>query len=143
MSVWIDPVSNHITREGDKGEPYFLRDKDLSRLNGLVGDEGMVARIDVAEVSTSASIVATMKAALPFPEWCGSGWDSVYDAIPDLIELWNFPIVLVVDGIDALWTRSPQLLMQTSIRLAELSDILGREKKQVLIVYRSDSDHDQ
>jgi hypothetical protein len=79
-----------------------------------------------------------LKSVLPFPDWCGSGWDSIDDAFQELRALWPFPLVIAVQGLDALLARRPRVGLQTVIRFDDLSGSLSRVGAQLVVLYPAD-----
>ena len=75
------------------------------------------------------------KDALPFPDWCASGWDSIDDAFEELRQAWTFPLVVMVHGLNALLGRKPHTAFQTLIRLSDLSHSFSVASDQLIVAY--------
>lgn len=133
MQDWIDlPASGLIA---ERSQPYFLREVDLPAAAGLLPSHGQLIVADVRGSKSALEVIEALKAVLPFPDWCGSSWDSIDDASPDLLEAWPFPLIVVIEGLPELWANSRHLAVQTVIRLSDISDSFSALGKQVVLAY--------
>lgn len=119
-----------------RGDPYLVRVQDADDLLGHVSALGAkTVEIDVASASSVMDTIQAMKDVLPFPNWCGSSWDSIEDAFQELLEAWDFPMYMMVRGFDDLLTRQPHVALKSVLRLQSLSEQFAFTGKQFLVVY--------
>jgi hypothetical protein len=90
-------LSGRIDVRGE--DPLEIASETRSALLALSRREGWTCvEIDVAKAFTTIDLFDLLKEVLWFPSWCGSGWDSMFDAAVELREAWSFPMVLLVTG---------------------------------------------
>lgn len=135
---WVPVPSALLTRSA--GEPYLTVSSALDEWSAFARVEAVtLRRVDLAAAGSVFEVIETLKAVLPFPRWCGSGWDSVDDAFEEILGDWRFPMILVVSGGPTCWARDPHLLLQTVLRLSELSHAFSVAGEQFVVVYAADS----
>ena len=61
--------------------------------------------VDVASAKSTTDVIEAFQGQLQFPDWCGSGWDSVHDALDELCSAWSFPLALLVRALGDLFAR--------------------------------------
>ena len=76
--------------------------------------------VDVSGVIDTAGVIDGLKAVLPFPDWCGSSWDSIDDAFQELHDAWSFPLLLVVRDFDRLLREHQHVALNATIGLDDL-----------------------
>jgi hypothetical protein len=138
MSNWI--TVSDIVPIRDRAEPYLIESAVILQLRDAASAHSADVRVvQIEDAASAADVVDALKAALPFPDWCGSGWDSVEDAFEDIRQLWRFPLIVVVDGLQPLSSTRQHLALQTVIRLGELSRAFSIAGDQLAVLYSGDS----
>lgn len=119
-----------------KSQPYLLDTDRTAALAEYAAANGAAQfTVNLTEAQSSVEIIERLKAVLPFPDWCGSGWDSIEDAFEELRTAWDFPLVLLVRGADELMALRPQLALETIVRLADLSHAFSVAGDQLIVAY--------
>jgi hypothetical protein len=120
--------------------PLLAESCQIAALRRYAEDSGAaLVEADVAGACQSSDVIEALKAVLPFPSWCGASWDSVDDAFAELSEAWRFPLILVLNGFDQVFTGHQHLSLETAIRLHELEQAFSAASKQFLVVYEGKS----
>ena len=101
----------------------------------LAGNEVRIVDIDLSAVPDEIELFLRLKGELPFPEWCGNNWDSVFDAFEELKSGWTFPLAFLIRGLERFIGVQPAVALRAVISLAQLSDGLGSDGKQLVVVY--------
>lgn len=117
-----------------QAEPYLVLQSRLDEFRRYVAAVG-ASPVDVliGEANGAAEVIDALKAVLPFPGWCGSGWDSIDDAFEEIRRGWGFPLVVVVHGLESLITRRPHLGFNVVIRMSELSHAFSVAGDQLMV----------
>lgn len=138
MATWIAlPREKFLT---GPAEPYLADESAIAELREMAESQGANWRhIDVRGVRNSGDVIDRLKTVLPFPGWCGSGWDSIDDAFDELREMWPFPLFVQISEMQWLLAENPHAGMQTAIRLDELSRSFSRAGDQLTVVYSDPS----
>jgi len=138
MTSWIAvPRETLLT---SPAEPYLADQSSIPGLRAMAESRGASwCEVDVRGVRNSADFIDRLKAELPFPGWCGSGWDSVDDAFEEIRAEWPFPLFLRIVEMRWLLTEHPHAGMQTAIRLDELSRSFSRTGHQLTVIYSDPS----
>lgn len=119
-----------------KANPFFAQAAHAQELEAFfLQQRAHIAHADISRVQNGADVTDTLRSVLPFPEWCGSGWDSMEDSFEELHEAWQFPLVLMVSGVPALLQTQPQVAFQTVVRLSEFTRAFGLAGDDFLVLY--------
>jgi hypothetical protein len=120
----------------NRAEPYLVSESRLTEFISHVSKfhAGLV-EADIADSKDVSDVVNKFKSVLPFPDWCGSSWDSIDDAFEELREGWSFPLVLMVQGIQPLLGTRPHLALEVVIRMSDISRAFSMVGDQFLVVY--------
>ncbi len=94
-----------------------------------------MVEFNVHQCRTNGDVIGEMRNVLQFPDWCGSGWDCVEDAFEDLRQVWRFPLMLLIFGLQPLVSTQPHLGLQTVIRLSALQSAFSVSGDQLLPIY--------
>lgn len=113
-----------VTAQANELERYFL----ARNANFL--------QTDVAAADRESAVVTALKSVLSFPDWCGSGWDSMEDAFEELRQAWAFPLVLLMTGLPTLMATNPQLALQTVVRMSDFIRAFSASGDQLIVVYQ-------
>ena len=115
--------------------------KDEDELISILGASLVPAiAVDIASSQSVAQVIDQLKAVLPFPRWCGSGWDSIDDAFEDLRESWTFPVVLVVHGWEEMFEVAAHDALAVTLGLSRLREAFSRVGQQFEVLYLGDWD---
>lgn len=129
---WIEPPAPPLVEA--RSEPYLVRSDTVANLLAYASSrDARTAEVDVAGAGATGQVIDALKRSLPFPDWCGSGWDSVEDAFEELRATWGCPLLLVVRGVDHLLGSRPQLALATVVRLAELARSFSVAGDQLIV----------
>jgi len=131
---WVQLPDSSILKE--RSEPYLIRASGLSDAREHFRAGG--ATVVEAHVGTARSLVdviGALKGVLTFPDWCGSGWDSVHDALAELREAWPLPLVILVDGLPQLIVEHPHLALESVLGLSRLCEAFSMAGDQILVLY--------
>jgi hypothetical protein len=116
--------------------PMLVVSSELTGLKQYVARaEAHVAEADVSDVTDTVGVVGALKAVLPFPDWCASGWDSIDDAFEELRTTWPFPLMLVLRGYVRLLTSHQHVALETAIRLNEVEHAFSAIGHQLLVAF--------
>jgi hypothetical protein len=135
VSRWIDIPSPPVVHS----RPYPLlvetrrRDELLQHYRGAHHVD-----LDVGGADHTSRVVEAMKAALEFPDWCASSWDSIDDAYEELGELWPFPLLMIFRGFDRLLEAHQHLALETTIQVHELRRAFSQDEKQLIVVFEGE-----
>jgi hypothetical protein len=91
--------------------------------------------VNISDATYVGAVVDGLKGVLPFPDWCGSSWDSIYDAFEELHQSWSFPLVVAVRGLRSMLEVRPHLGLEVVIRLSELSRAFSTVGDQLIVLY--------
>jgi hypothetical protein len=135
MSSWIDyppPPPPGLGRT----PPLLVEFNQLDEFAAYFEDAG-ANRVDVAVANAvdSFSVIEALKTVLPFPEWCGSSWDSIEDAFEELRAAWSFPSLMVLRGFDRLLASHAHLALETTIRLHDLEQAFSVAGEQLILAF--------
>jgi len=131
---WLDVPEPSLLMA--KASPFFAQAAHGQELVTFFSQQGAhIAHVDISRVQNGADVTSELRSVLPFPDWCGSGWDSMEDSFEELREAWQFPLVLVVSGIPILLQSQPQVAFQTAVRLSEFSRAFGLAGEDFLVLY--------
>jgi hypothetical protein len=131
VSTWIQlpPVPVIVARS----EPYLVEDRRLAEFRSHVLSAGAsVVETDISNASNTAEVVGALKVILPFPDWCGSSWDSIDDAFEEIRRAWSFPLALIAHGLRFLIDKYPHLAMEIVIRMSGLAQAFSAAGDQLL-----------
>jgi hypothetical protein len=137
LSRWISlpPVPPLV----DAAEPYLVEQTGLENLRSYLSSAGAkLVYVDLTAANDATDVVGALKASLPFPDWCGSSWDSIEDAFEEIRLLWSFPLALIAQGLKSLIERSPHLAMEVVLRMSSLSHAFSVAGDQLLVTYIDD-----
>jgi len=135
MSSWIDyppPPSPGLGRT-----PPLLVESDQLDDFAAYFEQAGANRVDIALVNAvdSFGVIESLKAALPFPAWCGSSWDSIEDAFEELRATWSFPSLMVLRSFDRLLADHAHLALETTIRLHDLEQAFSAAGEQLILAF--------
>lgn len=120
----------------DQAEPYLVPEPHLAEfLDYLSKVRARSVAVDVAAAHDVGDVVLGLKAVLPFPDWCGSSWDSIEDAFEELRHAWSFPLVVVVSGLLPLIEKRPHLGLEVVLRFSDLSRAFSVAGDQFFVTY--------
>lgn len=123
-----------------RSSPMLVARGQLEALRRYTQDAAVrYVEADVSGAVDTVALIGAIRSVLPFPEWCGSGWDSIDDAFDELRDAWTFPLLLVLTGYDELLSRHQHLALETSLRLHELSDAFSSVEEQFMVVFEGRS----
>lgn len=134
MSAWIPrPPAPLLVAAA---EPYLVPESRLDELGSyLASVAAKVVDVEIGGAGDVAAVIGALKAVLPFPDWCGSNWDSIEDAFDELREGWSFPLVIVIHGLEPLLARKPHLALEVVIRMSGLSQAFSSAGEQLMVCY--------
>lgn len=134
MSAWVQvpPVPLLV----DRAEPYLVLESKLDEFRGYLSSvRARTVDIEIGGASDVTSVVDALKTVLPFPDWCGSSWDSIEDAFEEIRQGWSFPLVVVVHGLKPLIDRRPHLALEVVLRMSGLSHAFSVAGDQMMVTY--------
>ena len=132
MSRWIDVPSPPLVVS--RAAPLLVETARLPELRKWFKRADQVD-VDVSGVIDSAGVIDGLKAVLPFPDWCGSSWDSIDDAFQELHDAWSFPLLLVVRDFDRLLREHQHVALNATIGLDDLSTGFSEAGDQLIVAY--------
>jgi hypothetical protein len=134
VSAWIPrPPAPLLV---DAAEPYLVPESRLDELGSyLASAAAKVVDVEIGSADDVAAVIGALKAVLPFPDWCGSNWDSIEDAFEELREGWSFPLVLLIHGLEPLIARKPHLALEVVLRMSGLSQAFSVAGDQLMACY--------
>lgn len=94
-----------------------------------------VADIDLSTVTTRPDLFDQLRSVLVFPEWCGSGWDSIDDGFEEIRAASSFPCVVFVHGLQDLLRRDVHIGLEIVIRMSELQGAFSVAGDQFIPAY--------
>src|SRR5690606_6838172 len=97
-----------------------------------------VVDIDLGGSRNLVDVFDSLKAVLPFPSWCGSGWDSAHDAFSELRSAWPLPLAIIATGLPRLMAENPHLALNTVLGLSRMCEEFSIAGDQVLVFYLTD-----
>lgn len=137
MSRWLD-WPRALLAEGP-AEPYLVVEERLTELRRLsMAADATWTTVDVANASDVGAVIDTLKLVLPFPDWCGSSWDSIADAFEEIRQSWSFPLIIAVGGLNSMLESRPHLALETVLRLSELGQAVSSTGDQLTVFYVAD-----
>ena len=120
----------------DSAEPYLILESRLDDFRGYLSSaQARSVDVDFGSANDVATVIDALKAVLPFPDWCGSNWDSIEDAFEDIRQEWSFPLVIVASGLSSLIDRKPHLALEVVLRMSGLSQAFSAAGDQLLVTY--------
>lgn len=134
MSTWfpLPPVPPLV----DAAEPYLVAESDLDDMRAyLASVRAAVVDVEIGGAGDVNAVIGVLKAVLPFPDWCGSSWDSIEDAFEEIRQGWSFPLVVIVHGLATSIERTPHLALEVVIRMSGLSHAFSVAGDQMLAIY--------
>ncbi len=124
---------------GGRAEPYLVAEGRVREFRDHVVGVGATWReVDIGNAASVGAVVDGLKGVLPFPDWCGSGWDSIEDAFEELRQGWRFPVVVAVRGLRLMLATRPHLGLEVAIRLSELSRAFSVSGDQFIVIYAAE-----
>jgi hypothetical protein len=137
LSRWISLPS--VPPLVDAAEPYLVEQTSLEELRSYFSTAGAtLVYIDLTAANNTSDVVGALKVSLPFPEWCGSSWDSIEDAFEEIRLLWSFPLAVIAYGLKSLIERKPHLALEVVLRMSSLSHAFSVAGDQFLVAYIGD-----
>lgn len=122
----------------ERSEPYLVRASEAEGLRRYLASVGAsVVGIDIGDSQNLVDVIGSLKEVLPFPSWCGSGWDSVHDAFSELRTAWPLPLAIIVVGLSRLIAERRHLALNTVLGLSRLCEEFSIAGAQVLVFYVS------
>jgi hypothetical protein len=138
VSEWIAVPREHL--RGGRTAPYLITDDDLTAVRAHCEARGATSvEVGFDGAADAGAFIDGLKRVLPFPWWCGSGWDPMLDATEEFADGWPLPVLLIVRGLDAALADDPHLGLEVVVRMEEIADEIGRRHQQLLIVYVADA----
>ncbi len=120
----------------DTAEPYLVLESRLDDFKGYLSSvRARTVEVEIGGASDATAVVGALKAVLPFPDWCGSSWDSIEDAFEEIRQGWSFPLVVVVHGLKSLIDRKPHLALEVVLRMSGLSHAFSVAGDQMMVTY--------
>jgi len=137
-TTWIALPGSPTLEE--RSEPYLVRVNEGASLRRYLASSGAsVVEVDIGGAGSVVDVIAALKAVLPFPSWCGSGWDSLDDAFPELRAAWTLPLAIVVVGLPRVIAEKPHVGLNTVLGLSRLCEAFSIAGDQVVVFYLCDS----
>ncbi len=134
MSGWIQLPPPPLL--WSKAVPYLAEYHHLDQVRQhFVGVSANWVEADLPNLNQVSDLVAALKEVLPFPDWCGSNWDSIEDAFEEIRQGWNFPLILVLHGLQDLLGRHCHFGLETVVRLSALQDSFSLAGDQFVVIY--------
>lgn len=134
VSAWIQPPP--VPLLVDRAEPYLVLEARLDDFRTYLDSaRARSVEVEFGGARDVADLIGALKAVLPFPDWCGSSWDSIEDAFEEIRQGWSFPLVLVVHGLELLVGRKPHLALEVVIRMSGLSHAFSVAGDQFMVAY--------
>lgn len=120
----------------DPAEPYLLSESKLGELRDYLSSvQASYVEIDLGDAQSVAEIIGSLKAVLPFPDWCGSNWDAIEDAFEETRQELRFPLVVIAHGLKPLMDKIPHLALEVVIRMSGLSQAFSVAGDQFIVMY--------
>lgn len=120
----------------DVAEPYLVLESRLDDFRSYLSSvQAGSVDVEFGSACDVAAVVGALNTVLPFPEWCGSSWDSIEDAFEELRQTWSFPLVVVVHGLRSLIDRRPHLALEVVLRMSGLSRAFSVAGDQLMVTY--------
>jgi hypothetical protein len=120
----------------DAAEPYLVPESRLDDFRGYLASVRVrTVDAEIGGASDATAEIGALMTVLPFPDWCGSSWDSIEEAFKELRQGWSFPLVLVVHGLESLIDQRPHLAFETVIRMSGLSHAFSVAGDQLMVTY--------
>lgn len=126
-----------LTARTDWGsEPHVVDEGSVIDLVSHFVREGAQVRVmDLRAATRTTEVTEALRGVLDVPDWCGPGWDSVEDALSELAGAWPFSLLLLVEGLDRLVARAPQVSLETVLALDRLRTAFGQQRQQLEVAY--------
>jgi hypothetical protein len=120
----------------DSAEPYLIPESRLDDFRSYISSaQARSVDVDFGSANDVAAVIDALKAVLPFPDWCGSNWDSIEDAFDDIRQEWSFPLVIVAHGLSSLIDRKVHLALEVVLRMSGLSHAFSVAGDQLMVTY--------
>lgn len=108
MSLTSEALGQVLANHGNNGI-YHLPSSGVEAVREAALAQGMVfCRADLADVSHGEAVLEKLAAALQLPEWFGNNFDALYDCLTDLTWQDTAATVIVLSGVDTLYTDDPE-----------------------------------
>jgi hypothetical protein len=105
-------------------DPPLVGRHDVDGLVDELATRGVrTDRISLTRVANMIALFDRLRATMTFPDYMGSGWDSLDDAADDIAADTEFPLVHIIDDITDLLQRDPRLALDIALHL----DLAARE----------------
>jgi hypothetical protein len=138
MSDWIEyppPPVIHST-----APPLLVDAARLEELVEFLRRAGAdCVSIDVGGAADAADVIEALRLELPFPDWCGSSWDSIEDAFAELRDAWSFPLAVVLEGFGQMLDEHPHAALHTVIRFDALAAAFSAAGDQLIVAFEGPS----
>jgi hypothetical protein len=132
MSRWIDHPAPPLVV--NRARPLLVETAHLDELRKWFKKAHQV-EIDIAGAERPADVIDALKGVLEFPDWCGSTWDSIDDAFQELVDAWQFPLLLVVRRFDRLLRAQPHVALNAMIHLDDMRAGFSAAEDQLIVVF--------
>lgn len=107
MSLPSEALRRVLINPGNNGI-YHLPTSGLEALREAAIAQGLVyCHCDLADAAQGEVALERLAAALNLPEWFGNNFDALYDCLTDLSWQDTSATVLVLSGVDSLYTADP------------------------------------
>jgi hypothetical protein len=103
--------------------------------SALLAGKMTIDEVDIGAAASTFEFFTALRGVLRFPDWCGSGWDSFWDAFEDITALNTFPRALLVSGLQTLWNNNASLALEIVIEMANADRSFELAGAQFAIVY--------
>ena len=113
----------------------FERDRASDLRDELLSQGVRAAAIDLSTVATRSEFFDQLRTVLVFPDWCGSGWDSLDDAFEEIRLESSFPCFVLIYGLQDMLPRDLHLALEVVIRLSELEGAFSVAGEQFVVAY--------
>ena len=141
-SAWRDGRINRVDSassrgaEGDHLSPRVMGPEAAAHLACELRRAGWtVVEVDVSTVSSSVDLFILLKQVLWFPDFFGSGWDSMNDALDELSEGWPFPLLLVMRGVTRMMANNVTYAFDAVVTLDVYETTLTNRGLPIRIVW--------
>lgn len=103
--------------------------------SSLVAEAATVVEFDLSSATSSMDVIEALRRVLPFPDWCGSGWDSMDDAFEELRAAWPFPLVVIAHGLPDLLASRTHLALEVVLEFERLERAFSLGQQQYVQLY--------
>lgn len=133
-SRWVQFHDSPLLPE--RSEPYLIEARNVPALTEyLIASGAIVKQMSFRNVSTRVEVFDRLRDILVIPDWCGSSWDSLFDAFQEILVGNQFPLFLIIDGFADALTHNTHLALETAIRLSETSRAFSAAQAQFEVIY--------